>query len=194
MFKLTGDVQAGFSRLAGIIFYKLDLSGNAAVDIELIDDGQMHELNKRTRGVDSTTDVLSFPALDKIEAFTAKNYPNDYDAMQGAVVLGDIAINRDAVARQAKEFGTGDREINYLFVHGMLHLLGYDHMTDEDKSKMRAVEEDVLAETDKSVVVAVIGRPNAGKVVDSERDSRGESFHSFAQAANHARPNYRYLH
>ncbi len=163
MFKLTGDVQAGFSRLAGIIFYKLDLSGNAAVDIELIDDGQMHELNKRTRGVDSTTDVLSFPALDKIEAFTAKNYPNDYDAMQGAVVLGDIAINRDAVARQAKEFGTGDREINYLFVHGMLHLLGYDHMTDEDKSKMRAVEEDVLAETDKSVVVAVIGRPNAGK-------------------------------
>lgn len=163
MFKLTGDVQAGFNRLAGIIFYKLGLSGEATVDIEIIDDEQMRELNNNTRGVDKPTDVLSFPALEKITAFTKKNYPNDFDAMQNAVVLGDIAINTDAVKRQAEEYGTGDREINYLFVHGMLHLLGYDHIEESDKAKMRAVEEDVLAEQDKSVVVAVVGRPNAGK-------------------------------
>lgn len=163
MFKLTGDVQAEFNRLAGIIFYKLGLSGNATVDVELIDDEQMRELNKSTRGVDKTTDVLSFPALEKITAFTKKNYPNDFDAMQNAVVLGDIAINVDAVKRQAEEYGTGEREINYLFVHGMLHILGYDHIEESDKEKMRAVEEDVLAERDKSVVVAVVGRPNAGK-------------------------------
>lgn len=163
MFKLTGDVQAEFNRLAGIIFYTLKLSGDATVDIELIDDKQMQELNKSTRGIDATTDVLSYPALDRITEFSKKNYPNDYDDMQRAVVLGDIAINLDAAKRQAKEYGTGDREINYLFVHGMLHILGYDHVDENDKKKMREVEEQVLAETDKSVVVAVVGRPNAGK-------------------------------
>ena len=163
MFKLTGDVQPGFARLAGIIFYTLKLSGDAAVDISVVDDASMRELNNRTRSVDSPTDVLSYPALDKITAFTRKNYPYDYDDAQKAVVLGEIAINRDAAARQAEEYGTGEREINYLFVHGMLHLLGYDHIEDDDKKKMRDVEESVLGETDKSVVVAVVGRPNAGK-------------------------------
>jgi len=163
MFKLTGDVKPEFNRLADIIFYKLKLCGNATVDIAIVDDEQMRVLNRDTRGKDNTTDVLSYPALDKITEFTQKNYPNDYDEDRRAVVLGDIAINENAAARQAKEYGTGEREINYLFVHGMLHILGYDHMTDEDKKKMRAVEESVLAEQDKSVVVAVIGRPNAGK-------------------------------
>lgn len=163
MFRLTGDVQAGFNRLAGIIFYTLDLKGDATVDISVINDRQMRELNAVTRGVDKTTDVLSYPALDRIADFTQKNYPTDYDGMQRAVVLGDIAINLDAARRQAEEYGTGDREINYLFVHGMLHLLGYDHMEQADKDKMREIEEKVLAETDKSVVVAVVGRPNAGK-------------------------------
>ena len=163
MFRLTGDVQAGFARLAGIVFNTLNLKGDATVDISIVNDEQMHELNKTTRGVDKTTDVLSYPALDKITDFTQKNYPTDYDGMLKAVVLGDIAINADAAARQAEEYGTGDREINYLFVHGMLHLLGYDHIEQADKDKMREVEEKVLAETDKSVVVAVVGRPNAGK-------------------------------
>lgn len=163
MFKLTGETQVGFNRLAGIIFYMLKLKGDATVDITFTDDASMRELNKTTRGVDSATDVLSYPALDRIVDFTRKNYPNDYDETQRAVVLGEIAINLDATARQAEEYGTGSREINYLFVHGMLHLLGYDHMTDDDKKKMREIEEAVLAERDKSVVVAVVGRPNAGK-------------------------------
>ena len=163
MFRLTGDVQAGFSRLAGIIFSLLNLKGDAAVDITVVDDDGMKELNSATRGVDKPTDVLSYPALDRITDFTQKNYPTDYDATLRAVVLGDIAINTDAVERQAKEYGTGEREINYLFVHGMLHLLGYDHIQEADKIKMRELEEKVLAEQDKSVVVAVVGRPNAGK-------------------------------
>lgn len=163
MIKLTGDTSAQFCKLAATAFDILGLKGDASVDVEIIDDAEMHELNNRTRGVDSTTDVLSFPALDKITEFTQKNYPRDYDAMQKAVILGDIAINRDAAARQAEEYGTGEREINYLFVHGLLHILGYDHMTDSDKKAMRDVEEKILSEKDKSVVVAVIGRPNAGK-------------------------------
>lgn len=163
MFKLTGEVQAGFNRLAGIIFHMLKLKGDATVDIAVTDDASMRELNKTTRGVDGTTDVLSYPALDRIVDFTRKNYPNDYDEQQKAVVLGEIAINLDAAVRQAEEYGTGAREVNYLFVHGMLHLLGYDHIDENDKAKMRELEEAALAEQDKSVVVAVVGRPNAGK-------------------------------
>ncbi|WP_438846916.1 GTPase Era [Anaerocaecibacter muris] len=163
MFKLTGEVQAGFNRIAGIIFHMLKLKGDATVDIAVTDDASMRELNKTTRGVDGTTDVLSYPALDRIVDFTRKNYPNDYDEQQKAVVLGEIAINLDAAARQAEEYGTGAREVNYLFVHGMLHLLGYDHIDENDKAKMRELEEAALAEQDKSVVVAVVGRPNAGK-------------------------------
>ena len=163
MFKLTGDVQAGFNRLAGIIFHTLKLKGDAVVDIAIIDDEKMQKLNNDTRGIDKTTDVLSYPALDEIKEFTRKNYPNDYDEQMRAVVLGDIAINADAAARQAKEYGTEGREMFYLFVHGMLHILGYDHIEESDKKIMREIEEKVLAETDKSVVVAVVGRPNAGK-------------------------------
>ena len=163
MFKLTGDVLGGFNRFAGIVYDILGLKGDVSVDISVINDEEMRVLNRDTRGIDKTTDVLSYPALEKIEEFSQKNYPNDYDTLQKAVVLGDIAINTDAAARQAEEFGTGEREVNYLFVHGLLHLLGYDHMTDEDKKSMREIEERVLGAEDMSVVAAVIGRPNAGK-------------------------------
>ncbi|MCI9404076.1 MAG: GTPase Era [Clostridia bacterium] len=163
MIKLTGDIRQEFVRLAGITFDALGLKGDATVDVELIDDEAMRELNRETRKVDATTDVLSYPALDEIKEFTKKNYPNDFDPTADAVVLGDIAINVDAAARQAEEYGTGEREINYLFVHGLLHILGYDHMTDSDKAAMRAREEEILGAKDESVVVAVIGRPNAGK-------------------------------
>ena len=163
MIKLTGDYEPEFLRLAGIVFDMLELSGTASVDVELIDDEAMRELNSSTRGVDKPTDVLSFPSLTEIKTFDKANYPEDFDRMQNAVVLGEIAINTDAAARQAEEYGTGEREINYLFVHGLLHLLGYDHETDSDKAEMRALEEKALTAQDESVVVAVVGRPNAGK-------------------------------
>lgn len=163
MFRITGDVRREFSRLADIVYDVLELDGDVTVDVEVIDDEQMRELNRETRGIDKVTDVLSYPALTEIKSFTKANYPDDFDPVQNAVVLGDIAINSDAVARQAEEYGTGEREMSYLFVHGLLHLLGYDHMTDDDKKLMREKEELVLSAQDMSVVVAVIGRPNAGK-------------------------------
>ncbi len=163
MFKITGDANSEFLRLANIAYDFLKLKGNVSVDVETIDDEAMRELNSSTRGIDKTTDVLSYPALTEIKEFTQKNYPDDYDAMQDAVVLGEIAINTDAAARQAEEYGTGDREVNYLFVHGLLHLLGYDHIAEADKKLMREKEEAILSAKDESVVVAVVGRPNAGK-------------------------------
>lgn len=163
MFKLTGDVRPEFMRLASIAYDLLDLKGDASIDVAIINDEEMLELNKTTRGIEKATDVLSYPSITEIKEFSEKNYPEDYDPNLRAVVLGDIAINTDAAARQAEEYGTGEREINYLFVHGLLHILGYDHIEESDKVVMRQKEEQILGAKDESVVVAVVGRPNAGK-------------------------------
>lgn len=163
MIKITGDSNPDFARLAGVVYELLSLSGDASVDVSITNDEGMRTLNLSSRGIDTATDVLSFPAIDKIQAFTKKNFPSDYDPLTETVVIGEICINKDAAERQAKEYGTNEREINYLFVHGMLHILGYDHVTEDDKAQMRKIEEAVLSAKDESVVVAVVGRPNAGK-------------------------------
>ena len=107
---------------------------------------EIRELNARTRDTDRVTDVLSYPMLDEIRPFTREDYPFDVDPENGRVPLGSIVICRDVAARQAEEYGHScDREETYLFVHGLLHLLGYDHMTEEDKSVMREAEERILS-------------------------------------------------
>ena len=101
---------------------------------------RLHSLSERTE-VDITTDVLSF-ALDEEseEEPELLGGPEEH-------LLGDIIISAETASRQAEEFGHGlEREIVYLAVHGLLHLLGYDHMTDEDKAVMRAKEEEALRE------------------------------------------------
>ena len=108
----------------------------------------MQELNKRTRDVDDTTDVLSFPALSNIfnKKLKRKDYKLDVNPENHKLYLGDIVINLDRVISQAQEYGhSKEREVCYLFVHGILHLLEYDHMNDLDKSIMRAQEEKILS-------------------------------------------------
>lgn len=117
------------------------LSGQTEVDITIVDDEEIHMLNRYYRNVDRPTDVLSF-ALDEEseEEPEVLGGPEEH-------LLGDIIISAETAARQAEEFGHGlEREIVYLAVHGLLHLLGYDHMTDEDKVVMRAKEEEALRE------------------------------------------------
>ena len=105
----------------------------------------MRALNKRTRGVDNSTDVLSYPALDEIHPFTYENYPFEYDDYNNGVMLGSIVICREVAEEQAAEYGHSvTREMTYLFLHGLLHLLGYDHEKEEDKRIMRDTEEKVL--------------------------------------------------
>lgn len=114
------------------------LSPQTEVDITIVDDVEIHELNKQYRNVDRPTDVLSF-ALDEGE-----DEPEIIDE-QGEHLLGDIIISAETAARQAEEFGHGiTREIVYLAVHGLLHLLGYDHMVEADKVEMRTEEEKIL--------------------------------------------------
>lgn len=109
------------------------------VDITIVDDEEIHVLNREYRNVDRPTDVLSF-ALDE----GSEDEPAIIDGPEEHL-LGDIVISAETARRQGEEFGHGlEREIVYLAVHGLLHLLGYDHMKEEDKVIMRAKEEEAL--------------------------------------------------
>ena len=105
-----------------------------------VDMDEIHELNKMHRGVDRPTDVLSFPQFEDV----CEEAPEE-----GEICLGDVVICRDKAAEQAEEFGHSfEREILYLFVHSVLHLLGYDHMEENEKRFMRAQEEKIMEHID----------------------------------------------
>ena len=106
----------------------------------------IRRLNRETRQVDHSTDVLSFPAF----ALSPGELPEaeDADPGTGLAPLGDMVISMEHVAAQAKEYGhSGRRELAYLVVHSVLHLLGYDHLDEGPmKAQMREREEVILAE------------------------------------------------
>ena len=126
-----------------------EVKSDCALSLEIIftDEEGIRELNARCRGIDAVTDVLSFPALDGILGKELKkaDFPADIDE-EGNLFIGSIAICKKRAEEQAEEYGHSfERELFYLAAHGVCHLLGYDHMTDEDKAAMREVEERVMA-------------------------------------------------
>lgn len=111
------------------------------ISITLTNPEHIHEINKQYRNVDRTTDVLSFPMFEKKE-IDEKIKNNDFEHED---VLGDIVISIEKVEEQAKEYGHSfEREFAYMLVHGFYHLMGYDHIEDDDKVIMRKKEEIVL--------------------------------------------------
>lgn len=115
------------------------------VDVYVTGDAGIQELNRDMRQVDRPTDVLSFPALELTEGQLPSG--EDADVATGLVPLGDMAISLERVKAQAKEYGhSSRRELAYLAVHSVLHLLGYDHMDEgPQKARMRAREEAIMA-------------------------------------------------
>ena len=115
------------------------------VDVCITDDEGIREINREMREVDKATDVLSFPVFDLIPGELPDE--EDADPCTGLVPLGDMAISMEHVTAQAKEYGHSEkRELSYLVVHSVLHLLGYDHLDEgEQKRQMRAREEDILS-------------------------------------------------
>ena len=116
--------------------------------VRIVDDPAIHELNRETRGVDRPTDVLSYPTVN-YKTGTAKDnvrrIRREMDPETGKAFIGDIVISIDRARAQAREYGHSlTRELGYLTAHAMLHLMGYDHMTDEDKPVMRAMEEKIM--------------------------------------------------
>lgn len=140
------DGELVYSDITDAVCSVLALKGEAVVDVSFASRDEIRQLNATSRNIDKATDVLSFPMLDSIMPFTEKNYPLDYDADEKAVLLGSIMICSDIASEQAKEYGHSvERENYYLFTHGLLHLLGYDHIEESDKTLMRQKEEEVLS-------------------------------------------------
>jgi len=112
------------------------------VSVRLTSDDEVHTLNRQYRGKDKTTNVLSFPMVQQDLIETVSQNTDD-----GELLLGDIVLAHGVCAREAAERGvTFDAHLTHLIVHGTLHLLGYDHLTDDEGDAMEAIERDALAD------------------------------------------------
>ena len=114
---------------------------NLCITITLTNSEIIKEINREYRNIDNATDVLSFPMFEKDE-LEAKLKSNLFKYEE---VLGDIVISIPKVEEQAKEYGHSfERELSYMVVHGFYHLMGYDHIKEEDKKEMRPKEDKIL--------------------------------------------------
>lgn len=116
------------------------------VDLAVTDGATVRAYNRETRGVDAETDVLSFPYFEGLKLPVTENDFSD-EAFDGKrVALGSIMISSPRAHEQAQAFGHSyERELGFLACHGLLHLLGFDHIKEEDERRMNAVAEKVMA-------------------------------------------------
>lgn len=116
-----------------------------SVDLDIADGETVRTYNRETRNVDAETDVLSFPYFDSLELPVGKEDFSD-EAFDGSrVALGSIMISSGRARSQAEEFGHSyERELGFLSCHGLLHLLGFDHVTEEDEKEMNGIAERVM--------------------------------------------------
>lgn len=119
------------------------------VNVIFTDNAGIHEMNRMFRDIDAPTDVLSFPMLEYGEPAVFEGlemHPEDYfNQDTGELMLGDIVLNVDRIAAQAEEYGhTKRRETAFLTAHSMLHLMGYDHIEDEERALMEELQEQIL--------------------------------------------------
>lgn len=120
------------------------------ISVIFVDNEEIREINNDMRHIDKVTDVLSFPMLEYEEHKVFKELYLDYnfspaDLNEGNLVLGDMALSLERALEQSVDYGHSFlREVCYLVVHSILHLLGYDHMEEEDKVVMRKREEEIL--------------------------------------------------
>ncbi len=117
------------------------------INVMVTNDNGIHAINLASRNIDKPTDVLSFPMFQLEAGNPPESWVEYLDVETGLCPLGDMAISLERAVAQAKEFGhSSRREIGYLTIHSMLHLLGYDHLDEgEQKAQMRAREEAIAA-------------------------------------------------
>lgn len=119
-------------------------NANLYVGISLTDPANIKRLNGEYRHIESETDVLSFPMFEKNEIEEMRTHKNEYEE-----ALGDIVISVQRVTEQSIDYGHSfERELAYMVVHGFYHLMGEDHMEEDEKSRMRAKEENILKQLD----------------------------------------------
>ena len=147
------DLNKTAEAVASYILEKENCPFDCEVNLTITDNEGIHGVNKEFRDVDAPTDVLSFPVLEFVNPGDFSPFEEepdsalDYDYDTDKVMLGDILISKDRVISQAEEYGHSEkREFAFLVAHSMLHLLGYDHMTDEDAKVMEEKQKKYLDE------------------------------------------------
>ena len=137
--KIPSGLRMLIRRACIAVLREEKFQGNAEVSVTFVDNDQIRRLNAKFRDKDSATDVLSFPM--------GENGEYDLNPSTGAKLLGDVVLSMEKAAEQAQEYEHSfEREVCYLTVHSMLHLLGYDHMNSEEKAVMRMKEETVMSQ------------------------------------------------
>ena len=135
--KAYDEYEQVFKDLSEKVFTHFQLKEEYLVDVNVVDNQFIHKINREYRGVDRPTDVISFAFLDDEEEKTLVG--------QKQISLGTILISYEKAEEQAKEYGHSlVREMSFLLVHGLLHLLGYDHMTKEDEKVMFKLQDEIL--------------------------------------------------
>ena len=133
-------------KLAKAVFSVLGQTENLKAELVFMGSEEMAKLNRTTRGVDNTTDVLSYPSIAGIcgKILKKEDCPTELDGKY--IFLGSIVLCMDKIKQQAEELGhSEDEERDYLIIHGLMHLFGYDHMNSADKKLMREKEKAVIA-------------------------------------------------
>ncbi|MBQ9355178.1 MAG: rRNA maturation RNase YbeY [Clostridia bacterium] len=143
--KVSRETKALVKKACRAVLHEENFNDNAEIELTFVDDEQIKELNKEYRNIDKSTDVLSFPL--------GENGIYDKNPENGFYMLGDIVISVDHAEKQADLYGHGiEREVAFLTVHSMLHLLGYDHVDGGEQQRiMRQKEETVLEKMGLSV-------------------------------------------
>lgn len=138
-----GVTEGWLERIVGQCLSYENIDYGCEVGVTFVDDDAIRTLNREHRKLDRKTDVLSFPMLSDVRSVEK----TDIDPETGLVYLGDVVISVETAMRQAEEFGHSlEREIAFLTVHSMMHLMGYDHIGESDRRIMRTHEEAVLNE------------------------------------------------
>lgn len=132
------DFEHYFNNLAKIIFEHLNLDDNFMFEVDLVDEESIHRINRDYRNINRPTDVISFAFEDDndFSNLISKDLPRD---------LGEIIICTDVAKKQSEEYHHSFlREMSFLFTHGILHLLGYDHMKEDDEKIMFSIQDEIM--------------------------------------------------
>ena len=145
------DTEGLIKLLTETVMKRFDIPYELSLNVTFTDDETIREINREFRNIDSSTDVLSFPALEfeKPGDFSgiSEDDPECFDPDTGELIFGDIMISLDHAKKQAEEYGHSyKREVAFLLTHSLLHLSGFDHMEDEERKVMEALQEQILDE------------------------------------------------
>lgn len=147
--KVDFSIEELFEKVATAVLDREKCPYEATVNLVITDNEGIHEYNKNFRNIDRETDVLSFPGVDfeaEADFSGVEESSMDYfDPETGELLLGDMIISLEKAKEQAENYGHSlYREIGFLIAHSMLHLCGYDHMTEKEAAVMEAKQEEVL--------------------------------------------------